>query len=201
MKRGKRDTVNDAMKAFLDLINQKVSKNRRKIPAVLNPIIFDAVYNCPEMDSVRSGKLKYDFGLDFDPTERIASAVARSIKPTIGKFKYISGKIVGNIQVDVQPKDFLNLLALPSAIVVTEKGDELPWLDWLLTYGDTIITGNFGVKYTNAGRSGGAVMVKGFSAFRVDPSFSGTEDDNFISRALNSKIPQLESALWQNILN
>lgn len=200
MKRSK-DPMKEVMDAFLKDINAKISKNRKRIPGVLSPIIYDAVYSCPEMESVRAGSLRYDFGLDFDPTGKIASAVARAIKPVIGKFKYNNGRVVGNIRIDIQPTDYLNILTIPSSVVVTEKGVELPWLEWLLTYGDTVITSDFGVKYTNGGRSGGAVMVKGFRAFRVDPAFSGTEEDNFISRSLNSKTPQLESALWQSILN
>jgi hypothetical protein len=63
-------------------------------------------------------------------------------------------------------------------------GGSLPWLEWLLTLGDTIIIGSFGVEYGPHGRTGKAHMTKRARPFKVNSSFSGTIDNNFITRAV-----------------
>lgn len=187
--------------AFANTINEKISKNIKNVRAGIYPLIFDAVYNCPEMHSARSGVLKFDLGLPFDPTLEIANSVANSTNVEYGSFRVAGGAIVGGSKIRVQPTDYLNLLTLPSAFVITEKGVSLPWLDWMLNYGDNIIVANFGVKYTDGGRSGGATMSAALAPFRINPAFSGTKEDNFISRALNTRITDIEGKIWQIILS
>jgi hypothetical protein len=146
------------------------------------------------MISVSSGLLKIDFGLNFDPVAAIANAVAQSI---IIKFKPFNIKLTsGGYNIRVQPLDYLNLLSLPEAVVITEKGVSLPWLDWLLTYGDSIIIADFGVKYsTGKGRAGGGYMLPTERPFSVNAAYSGTVDDNFITRAIMNQIPSIEQDL------
>ena len=70
----------------------------------------------------------------------------------------------------------------------------LEWLNWLLKEGDKIIVGNFGFeKITGRGRSSLGSMKKGGS-WRISPQHAGTEDDNFITRALGNKASQTNMA-------
>lgn len=142
---------------------------------------------------VSNGKLKGDFGLDFDPVPAIAQAVADSVIVDFIKLNY---RLRGGLRITVQPMDYLNLLSLPESVVITEKGAQLPWLDWLLTYGNSIIIYNFGVSYNYAvGRSGMmAIMVEG-RPFSVDPSFSGTANDNWITRAIDTEVNNIEAGI------
>ena len=80
---------------------------------------------------------------------------------------------------------------MPNAKVVTENGTALPRLKWLLTLGDKIIITEFEVEYKDgSGRSGLASMSEG-GTFRVNPSFSGTEENNFITRAFQGREKQI----------
>ena len=76
-------------------------------------------------------------------------------------------------------------------------GGSLPWLQWLLLEGDSIIIANFGVEYSNEaqGRAGPARMTRQARPFRVNPKFSGTKDDNFITRSLSGRILEIEKAI------
>ena len=57
-------------------------------------------------------------------------------------------------------------------------------MDWLLNQGDRIIVVNYSYNpQLGIGRSRLGNMVESGS-FRVPPQFSGTPDDNFITRAL-----------------
>lgn len=174
-----------------------IQKNYSKLRSAVKPIIVDSIYDCPEMESVRSGKLKYDFGIDVDPTQLIAWTVADSMKLS---YSY-SQSFIFNFQIAVQPLNNSNLLSLQQAYTKLENGASVPWLEWLLTKGSSIIMFDFGVLYKEgAGRSGGAIMVQNISPFMVDPLYSGTEDDNFISRALSKNIGKIQQAAWTTLL-
>jgi hypothetical protein len=202
MRKSSAKTIQEEMmKAFVSDINARFRKNKNKLKPLVSPLVYDAVYSCPEMESVRGGKLRLDLGLTIDPTSDIASAVAQSFTVERDTFRYKSGKVEGSVRVYVQPSDNLNLLDLPSSFQVTEQGALLPWLDWMLHYGDSVIIANFGVKYKEAGRTGGAIMIENGRPFRIDPRFSGTMADNFITRALNGKYPEIENKIWQTILS
>lgn len=173
-----------------------IQKNYGKLRNAIKPIIIDSIYDCPEMESVRSGKLKYDFGIETDPTLIIAWSVADSMRLS---YSY-SPSYVFNFQITVQPINDNTLLSLPQSFVKLGDGGEIPWLEWLLKKGSKIIMLDFGVLYKQAGRTGGAIMVKNISPFMVDPNYSGTDDDNFISRALSKNINKIQQTAWQTLL-
>jgi hypothetical protein len=173
-----------------------IQKNYGKLRNAIKPIIIDSIYDCPEMESVRSGKLKYDFGIETDPTLIIAWSVADSMRLS---YSY-SPSYVFNFQITVQPINDNTLLSLPQSFVKLGDGGEIPWLEWLLKKGSKIIMLDFGVLYKQAGRTGGAIMVKNISPFMVDPNYAGTDDDNFISRALSKNINKIQQTAWQTLL-
>ena len=60
-------------------------------------------------------------------------------------------------------------------------------MDWLLTQGDRIIVVNYMYNpQTGIGRSMLGNMKEG-GVFRVPPTFSGTVNDNFVTKALIGK--------------
>lgn len=174
------------------------NKKRAQLINAIKPVVFDAIYDCPEMESIRSGKLRADFGLNFDPTKEIALAVSESVD----LYYAFPLNAIFNFRLNVQPISNDNLLSLPSSIVITEDGAEIPWLEWLLTYGDKAIIADFGVFYKDGvGRSEQAIMVKNIGPFTVDPRYSGVSGNNFITRALNSKSTEIQRVAWLNLLN
>ena len=80
-----------------------------------------------------------------------------------------------------------------------EKGGSLPWLDWLINLGDSVIIADFGVTYGPFGRSGQARMSVKKRPFKVDTAFSGTPEDNFITRALDKRASEIESAIRRSL--
>ena len=139
----------------------------------------------PEIQSLRNGELRGAFGIpkEIDPTLEIIEAIVGTVDVEFKLVRGGRGGFSGGLVIQIQPKDLSNLLNLPNARVVTKKGTALPWLKWLLTLGDKIIIKEFEVEYKDGtGRSGLATMSEG-GTFRVNPSFSGTEENNFITRA------------------
>ena len=68
---------------------------------------------------------------------------------------------------------------------------KLNWLEWLLEKGDTPIIIGYRYSASDKGRTGGGIMKPG-GVFRIPPKFSGTEEENFIIRALVGEPQQQE---------
>ena len=94
----------------------------------------------------------------------------------------------------MQPNDYSNLLSLSASKQIIEGG-AIPWLNWLLTLGDSIIIANFGVEYGPFGRSGMARMTEKQRPFKVDSAYSGNITDNFITRSIQMNKSSIEEAI------
>lgn len=197
----------------IKIANAQISSNRGFLRAVTNQlrqifsscqeplrrqiisIVYQALDSCPEVQSLRSGTLKYDFGIDNDITSLLVSNIAEAIdveyKPIQFSFKGFSTALTVYI-----PQDRINFIVNSHwwATVKTEKGEILPWLNWMLTAGDSVVIAGYSAVYGNWGRSGGALMFK-FNNFQVNPAYSGTPTDNFITRALDKKQAEIERVL------
>ena len=170
---------------------------RQNIPALktkMRSIISGALYNSHEIRSLSGGTLMADFGLTSDPSHNIVSSVVSSMAITTKRTTSSSSTIRGGFTLTLQPSDYTNLLSLPSAQQLIDGGS-IPWLEWLLTLGDSIIIANFGVEYGPFGRTGKAHMTESAKPFKVNSSFSGTPNNNFITRAVQSVSPQIETAI------
>lgn len=155
-----------------------------RIKRRVKELVTAALASSKEISEISSGVLRLDFGLTQDPTVEIINSVANSVYVEVRRIRATKSKFGGGVTIAVQPSNYSNLLSLPGAQQEI-RGGSIPWLNWLLTRGDDIIIGNFGVEYGSMyGRTGGARMSEEFSPFRVDPRYSGTPESNFITRSL-----------------
>ena len=186
-----KDDVKTVEKKIAQSISEQLNNKLRisvdKIKRDVKVFVRNLLKISPEIQSLRNGELRGAFGIPqaIDPTFEIIEAIVQSIDVTHTIVSGGRGGLTGGLTIEAQPADLSNLLSLPNSKVVTEKGVTLPWLQWLLTLGDKIIITEFEVNYEDgAGRSGLASMSKG-GTFRVNPSFSGTTENNFITRAFD----------------
>ena len=185
-------TTRDLLKAFnkeaANKINQIFSSRRGRIEGRVKNIVREAILKSPEMQSLRSGDLGFDLGIpaNEDPVPQVAAAIAESIEVAKPNFKASGEKITGKFVINFNSTILFSLLNEDFAKVVTEKGQTLYWLSWLVEEGDSIIVYGWDVEYGPFGRSGGAHMVEGIGSFKINPAYSGTPTDNFITRAIDS---------------
>jgi len=184
--------------------NSVFKKSHSKVFRNIKLAVGDILSTSPELRSLSGGDLAVDFGIPVgaDVVSPIISAVVESIEVTFLPIRTSSaGAFRGGITISIQPVDFRNILSLiPIAAIITEKGDSLPWLAWLLLGGDAIIVADFGVEYgAGVGRSGGGHMVSEERPFKVDSRYSGTINDNFITRALNRHAQRLEKVIQYSL--
>jgi len=187
-------------KAIAIEFNNRIRNGLEKISRDIENLSRELITNSPEIQSLKSGSLKGDFGISKgeDPTGAIIEAIVKSVDVVHTIVAGGGRSITGGITVNIQPQSFSNLLSLPGVKVMTEKGTVLPWLEWLLTFGDKIIITEYHVEYNNSGRSGLASMASG-GTFRVNPSFSGTIENNFISRAFQGSENRMANIIKRHI--
>ena len=176
--------------AIANHINGILSREQNKILNQVKSLIPSWIESQPEIISLKTNaitSLAGQFGIPGDTTGIVESIINSVVGATSIKFIQYSANLKGGLELQFQPDTFGNLLGLSSGHTIFQGGD-LHWLDWLLLRGDNIIVTNY--QYNPAsgfGRSGLGNMIGG-GAFRVPPEFSGTKDNNFITRAFTSSI-------------
>lgn len=149
----------------------------------------------PEISSLKAessvGSLNSVFGIRLGTSDSIVNAIIESVvSSTEIKLTKLDKKFRGGLEFNFQPSDFRNLLSLREGHVITQKNSDLHWLNWLLTEGDAVVVVGYSYTPSSDGRSGGGTMSFGGS-FRVPPSFSGTINNNFITRAFSNREEEL----------
>jgi len=168
-------------------LNDKIRKNRLSTINKIKGYIPAWINSQPEIVSLQSqttNTLFALFGLRSGSANSIVDDITNSVVNSLSlSFTPIDNQLNGGITIELQPSDFQNLLSLQSGHVVYSQGD-LHWLNWLLTMGNSVIIANYNyAPQSGAGRSRQGIMKFGGS-FRVPPQYSGTDTDNFITRAL-----------------
>jgi hypothetical protein len=201
------DTINTVEKnvniAISKAINDKINSNIGTIKDRAKNLIRGWVFIQPEIQSLLSSgsdSLVGYFGITRNSNEIVEAIISSIVESTEVKLIKYNSNLSGGLEIRFQPSSFVNLLALSEGHTLYSGGD-LHWLEWLLKRGDRIIVANYQYNpITGFGRSGLGIMMPG-GAFRVPPQFSGTEDNNFITRALIGKTQEKQiSQLIQTAL-
>ena len=195
------EIAKEVNKALLSEINSRLPKVFKKSESYIQSTVMSAIRNQPEYNALVSGELRDEFGLANarSKVDSILSTLENSLysryrKPFI-KGNYINGGFV----IGIIKAGFSDILSMQEAVQMTEKGTPLEWLKWLLLHGDsTIISGyEFKIGGKNAkSRTGGGIMSAAVSgSWRVPPDYSGTMDNNWLTRAIDSVSDDIESNL------
>lgn len=189
--------------AIADVINDKILQNMQMLTRLVKSLIPAWISSQPEIVSLKSSdpfSLAGQFGIKVSVNTIVDNIIQSVVDSTEIKFVKYSKNLKGGLELNFQPNSFINLLSLPDGHTIYNGGD-LHWLDWLLKRGDSTIIINYQYNpQTGLGRSGLGNMISGGS-FRVPPQFSGTESDNFITRAfLGSVQEQQISNVIQRVL-
>lgn len=185
--------------AIAEELNALIKKNFKTAQKRIESSVSGWVTSQPEVQSLlREGvpnSLHAQFGLQAGQgllsSMEIVNAIIASIEVRVRR---ADAKLNTGIDFNIQPENLRNLLGLPSGFTQTEDQDILPWLTWLLLEGSNTIVYGYTYVPDLSGRSGGGTMEAGGS-WRIPPEFSGTIDDNFVTRALSNRDKELEGIL------
>lgn len=185
-----------------DLINAELASKKARIELECRSLASYWITSCPEMVDLAAGILSGPFGLYKGSESAAVSAISNAVKSSVfAKVSMISKDFTkGGISIYFQPSNFTNLISLPQGHVDYDGGD-LHWLEWMLMFGDKVIVKNYSYKpNSGVGRSGRGSMTNSGS-FRVPPGYSGTADNNFVTKALSGKQQEQQlNSLLESIL-
>lgn len=191
------------LKSILSDTEKYFSNISKTLENNLKTIVKNGIINSPEYQSIASGKLQYHFGLP-DSTARLQQILSiwERIKLVINKPKIKSSGIIGNIQLYMIAADYSDVLNLPASTFTTEKGEDLAWLQWLLLSGDKTIIKEYDIVIgpNPRSRTGNAVMKKTVNGkWSVPPEFAGTQNNNWITRVLDSISNDIDNTISRAI--
>lgn len=190
------------IKAMVEELNNLFKRSTGSILTEIKKLTERLLEGTPEIISLQGGKLQGAFGIRKGEEGSTTLAIVKSIAESIVIEHIVinaaksGGKIRGGMKIYIQPSNFGNLLSLSEGYTVFGTGGSksIPWLRWLLTLGDKILIGDYHFEPSSGGRSTlGTMLPPG--VFRVPPSYSGTEDDNFITRAFEKKEKEIARAI------
>ncbi len=195
------------MKSLLSQLKIKVPALRPKVESIVRGLIGKYIKLSPEYLSFGGGILQQELGV-LDPYSSLDDMLAILVSSVTVKMRPVyqrGGQIGGGLTVRAVPTDFYNQVTSLGKYT-SEKGFDVPWLEWLLTAGDEVIIKDYGISFGGKAkmfsRTGGPIMRKGgdgwgigASKSRVPPEFSGVAGNNFVTRAMDRMAPELEKKL------
>lgn len=188
-------------------LNNTIVKSLSAIDTRIKDLLRNTIEQQPEYVSLISdqGKLRLEFGIsDSNTVVQALSALTDTSSITASPVKTNAKGLTGGFRFTIMPQDMVQNIAA-SYTVITDKGQSLPWLSWLLFEGTSPIVKNYEVEFTNSpySRTGGAIMVTSKNNWRVPAEFAGTASNNWITRAIaaiDKQIPEIiTSEIRKNI--
>ena len=192
---------NKIKKAIADEMNNLIRRRRARLLGARKKAVDGWVSSSAFIVHLASGgvgSIAAEFGLlagsESIVANSIKSAIAESTKIEFGKF---TKTLKGGLEIRFQPSTFVNLLSLPEGFTTINNG-KLHWMDWLINRGDEVLVFDYTFQPGLEGRSGGGVMLGGGS-YRINPKYSGTQDNNVFTDMFKNREQQIANILQSEL--
>lgn len=163
-----------------------------KLKSGLSVIITRSIVSSPEYNSLLSGELQYNFGINDSNNKlnELLNIWANNINIEYTAPKLSNNKIVSKLLASMIRIDFADVLYTDYALVIDSmRGYSLPWLEWLLLEGNKSIIQDYEIVVgtNNRSRTGMAIMRSSYGdSWKVPSQYAGTQNDNWITRAIDT---------------
>lgn len=189
-------------------IDKVIDKALPNIRLDIQNLVKEALISEPEYASLKAGTLRAELGiLNVGEVDGVVDAMVNTLEITSQPIKIGNGGLSGGFTLTmIRSADINGIIGLDIAMSKTEKGQSLPWLEWLLLRGNDKIIQDYSVNYISnsyRSRTGSAVMISNPNGWRIPANFAGTEGDNWTTRAISkigNKIPQIIQSNLENYL-
>jgi hypothetical protein len=190
------DSYGDIEKKILALFRDRINDAfRRATPAIkkrIQGVCDSLIKGSDEYDSLRSGRLLGELGIpDVESRlQSILSTIRKNVAVTTTPVRIAGNKLKGGMNVGILKDSFDDILGLPASSYISNGRYLIPWLKWLLIDGDQIliytheVTFDLNAAQQARSRTGMALMRPG-EGWRVPPQYSGTIEDNLLTRAFS----------------
>ena len=157
----------------------------------------------PIIDELRDGKLALDFGLSQDMANAAISEMLEAMHNSVSVNVLRGGKIFSagfsGLRITIDPVGPIKNIPTGS---YDSNGHNIEWMNWLLTRGSQVVVSGFESVFAvdaSKSRSGLGFMLETGGSFRVDPRFSGTTDNNFLTRIVIGSRLTIEKIIREEI--
>lgn len=193
-----------------DVISRDIQKRVKALIVLIDEglpdVLIQAIESTDVYDSLTKGSgsvnLRAEFGLD---NSQDAAAIDEIIRAIVGNINIFAGDIkgtprgpAGRLRLEAIPRDMAAAFGLSQSFVYSDP-HVFSWLDWLSFEGDKILVSDHRILYGDFkpwSRSGKAIMKKSRTGFwKVPPQFSGTSDDNWVTRAVENGNDEINRAI------
>jgi hypothetical protein len=179
---------------FKELSKQLKKKSQtisQKIRAPLQNLVRESIISTPEYRSLHGGKLQGELGVT-SPALRIEAVINTWVSHIVVEAKVALNPLL-SVQIGFLEEGYADVTSLPEASYDYENGT-IPWLQWLLLEGDKRIVRSYEFSpVTRHSRTGLGIMVPSARrGWQVPAEFSGTETDNFATRAFDGVDTKIE---------
>lgn len=196
----------------LILINLKYEIERmmaRALPKIkqdIKSLVKESLISEPEYSSLKAGTLRAELGISNpDSVDSVVQAMVDTVEVAYNSVKINTNTLSGGFTLTMIKSDDINGIIYTdiASINDSQRGYSLPWLEWLLLRGNETIVQNYSVNYTSnpRSRSGLALMVPSSSSWRIPASFTGTESDNWTTRAISKIGDKISTVIQSNLEN
>ena len=183
-------------------LKKKLPKIQTLIKKEAQALIIKSLENSPSDSALTSGDLRSELGIPNPVSElsNIYHAISKTVDIKFSMSRATTKGVKITITLSAVPFD-LGYITSKFGTYETKKGASIPWLEWLTTYGDKIIVRDYIAEsgHPKYSRTGDKIMLKGKSGWRVPPAFSGTDTNNFVTRATDSILPELGNKIQKLI--
>lgn len=181
------------VRAMRPVLNQAFVNSAPIIETQLQNLIRQTIKQTNEYQSLLNGSLRAELGL-VDPDNKLEEILEVWIKsivvvPVNVRMIRSSQALDGGLSVKGIKSSMNDVINLPGATYVSENGHRVPWLEWLMLYGDQVILTDHHVKFDlnsyefKYSRTGLSLMQHG-GTYRIPSEYSGVAGNNFVTRAL-----------------
>tara|TARA_R110002020_G_scaffold201645_3_gene404387 strand:+ start:128 stop:775 length:648 start_codon:yes stop_codon:yes gene_type:complete len=111
--------------------------------------------------------------------------------------EYTPNPRLGAIKIGIIESSYSKILSMPEASFISTSAQTgnptiIEWLRWLLLKGNSVVIKGYQFIPKSAGRTGLGIMAKSSRGnWSVQQRYSGTTDNNFVTRALEDKIEEV----------
>lgn len=197
-----KEIANKITAAVVKTINKRFAPSRTSVEIEVKELFRHYLMMQPEYTELSSSnsQLVFELGLvdSQNKINTIIDIIVESVDVRFIPFGFGVGKLKGGYEIGLLKPDLSEILNVPEAYQETDKGENLPWLEWLLTMGDRVIISTHRVLLGDfsypPSRTGGAIMVKP-GKWRMPAEFSGRPENNFITRAARDMQGPLQEKL------
>lgn len=189
------------LKKEMDVI---IDKALPSIKLDIKNLVKEALISEPEYASLKAGTLRAEFGiLNTSEVDGVVDAMVNTLDIIPQSIKISNNGLSGGFTLTmIRSSDINGIIGTDIAMTKTEKGQSLPWLEWLLLRGNDKIIQDYSINYISnsyRSRTGSAVMISNPKGWRIPANFSGTEDNNWTTRAISKIGDQISKIIQKNI--